>query len=934
MQRKLSYSLVVGCGLAALLGGCPTDGLPLEFVAGGTGDVRRVGDVASLRVLAPLADISIRGGTSVEVVWSAIATTNFSSVSVIFDVDQDPTNDNEIIAIEDLSIDVTSTLLDTTDLSAQTYFIGVLLFEQNSLSLSAYAPGTVTVNQRTDFFFESPRENVRIDRSQLVTPRFDVKWQLLDPDSTVTVQIFLDPDQQPNGNEFLLFESTSQTGDEFTFDLPTALFEPGTYRILALISDGVGQRSIYAPAFVQIRSRIAAVIDLRDIELPGSPIAGAVFQGFNPRDNLGSFVGGGVDLDRDGFTDPIMMSQFGKPQYVFNTQRTGVGEAYVVYGRGQRYSGKINVNSIGALVRGEIFTGVPEATDPIRPSRGITSFTHLGDWDNDGVREFAFGLPFTDSLTVVGLDAGGYFRSGAVIVVAGSVLAPDLGFPGANPANVTSLADIGTLPHEPLQPTACPEGFVGGKPPFGTGSGAFTTYHRHIFDAGGAPLGGRTLGCRISTADFGDQCGERIAAIDFDGLMITIPNANPGVTTFGGPDIEGAGVVVVYYPPTFLGFYPWSNVNSPAANDAVGYPGTPQTVDVNLLPHGGPYHYTILDPRGYNGFPGSPGYIVDVDDSDPCIFTFAAGCPWWGQSLAMWGQFEGGRLAHAASLGDFDEDGIGDFLIGSPLSNEGAGACYIVFGRLRNLVVGSELPVEELALPLNADEPSRQRIFDGIRVIGNPGDRLGEAQTRAGDFNGDGLPDALIGAPLANARRGGATVLFGSVSLINLTEDELLINDIPTRDLGVTFVGIDEEDLAGARVASAGDVDADGLDDILIAAPGRDVRLDVDEDGVLEIDREDCGVVYLIYGSPDLRGTISLAQIGTEALPGAVFIGARSGDNLGAGIGLQGDRSFGIAGAGDVDGDGRTDLLISTVNGAPFDRVQAGEVYLIYGEGD
>ncbi|MCG3125705.1 MAG: hypothetical protein CHACPFDD_00531 [Phycisphaerae bacterium] len=954
MSRRI-FATVAAMTLivAANVGGCPSTGLPdLEFILGGTGDTTTISTVASVDVFAPVSDLSIAGGTQIETTWRAVATSRSALIDVIFDLDQNPENDNEIIAADNLPLSQSSALLDTTDLDAGDYFVGVLLIEAGEIAAFEYASGRITVNQRPRLFFTSPRDNFAFDRTTAVNPRFDVAWSVSDPDSIVSVQILLDPDQFPNGNEVLLRESNSQTTDTFTFDLPTANFAAGTYRILALVSDGVDTFSFYAPGSIRLRARLAGLVDLRDLGIPQGRISGAIFEGFNPRDNAGSFVGSAMDIDRDGFGDFFIAAQFGKPQYVFNLERSGIGEGYLVYGRRDRFSGVINLNSTGTLFRGDIYAGVPEQTDPIRPSRGITSFAVLSDWDGDGIREFAFGVPFVDSLglsnSIAGndpgflapLDANGYFRTGAVVVAAGSSLRPDLGFPGRQ---VLGLAEFGTIPHVPFTDAPCPETFYGPKAP--TAPGGLTYYYRHIADVVGAPNAGSIrLGCRLSTNDFGDQCGETVSPYDFDSIIISIPNRDPIANTFeniaAGRSLPGAGVVSTYFCFANTGFFPWTGVQAPPANPAFNYPGTPLG-HVDSLPHGGPYHYIIdelaLQPAGFgNGatvlFEGSPGYYVDLDDADPCGAAIDRDICIAARTIRIWGGFAGARIGNAKEVGDFNADGLDDFAIGSALSNEGRGSCFIVLGRVRSLVMGGELAIEELGLPMNTD--STPRIFDGIRVIGNPGDRLGESQDSAGDFNGDGISDVVIGSPLVNNRSGGAAVFFGSREVINLTTNEIPFNEIPDRGLGVVFVGQTEGDFTGARVAGVGDIDRDGVDDILIAAPNRSITVDTDLDGTLEIDRQNCGVVYLIYGSTRLSGTINLSEIGTERLPGAVFVGRNSGDFLGAGLGEQEDRSFGIGSAGDVDGDGVRDLLLGSVAASPRDRARAGETYLIYGIAD
>lgn len=954
-MRIRAYFLSAALIAAGLLqvAGCPLSGVAgSTVIPGSTGDPVPLGSTATVQIFSPgNVDISITGGTPVEIVWRVTATTTFATVDVFFDLDRDPTNGNELFIERGLPITETSLIAATANLPTGAYFVGVRLNERNVPAAVNYANGRLLINQSPLLTFESPRETAVFDRSARIIPTIDVAWRLDSPDATVRTQIFLDPDGTPNGNEFLLRESDSQTGDSFSFDLPTFNFDPGTYQILAIVDDGVNPIAFYAPGIIQLRARLSGYIDLRALGTEESPVQGAIFEGFNPRDNAGSFVSGTGDLDSDGFDDFIILSQFGKPRSQFNLERTGVGEAYIIFGRQQRFSGRINLNSTGTLFRGNVFTGVPESFDTIRPSRGITSFAVLSDWDNDGLREFAFGLPFTDSVPLPGagtFDTPGYFRTGGVVVVASSTLRPDLGFPGAS---VISLGQIGTFPHDDCDPEdpQCPMSFTGPKAPAGIVSGGLTYYWRYTLPCfeGGVNEGSIALGCRISSNDVNDQFGEVISGHQFDGLIMSAPNRDPGVGTLRlntlGRSIPAAGTVHLFFSGSSSGNWPWRSDRPVEVNEALApsYIGLGDPVGADLLPHDGPFHYIIDDyaqrQTGYiwGGLNlGGPGYYVDADNAEPCfIQANLTATPNAGNTVRIYGEAPDGRLGNARSLGDFNADGLEDILVGWPLAHDGAGSVYVVFGRLRRLIANSDFSLTELTAPLNA-EIGDARILDGIQIVGSPGSRLGDSQDDAGDFNNDGIGDIIIGSPLINDRRGGAVVFFGSREVINFTEREIPFDEIADRGLGVNFVGEEPGDLAGARVIGVGDIDGDSVDDILIAAPGRSVRLDTNLDGAINIDRTNCGVVYLIYGSPDLRGTLNLADVGTERLPGAVFIGRNSGDFLGGAIGELGDRAHGIGGAGDVDGDGRRDLLLSSVRASPRDRVRAGEAYLIYGEGD
>jgi PKD repeat protein len=590
-------------------------------------------------------------------------------------------------------------------------------------------------------------------------------------------------------------------------------------------------------------------------------------------DNLGSAVGAAGDVNCDGYAD-LVVGAVGYPQgkgngqiYVYHGGPEGLtagpadwtasGEQEADhFGYAVGTAGDVDGNRCADLVagawgyddyRGKAYVyhgsslglGTAAAWIAFGENQGDYfgwSAGTAGDVDGDGYSDLAIGA--------WGYDAATDSNAGRAYVYHGSVTGlgttPDWTEAGEKSGEHLGYAlgtagDVNGDGYADLVVGAEGYQYALGKATLFRGSSAGLATGTDAWTATGA-RGGDHFGAAVGTA--GD--------VDGDGYSDLVV----GAWGYDDPANANAGRAYVYHGEApGMGASPAWTLVSPVSDDALGY-AQATAGDVN----GDGYADLIVGARRNreNGTYAGKAYVYHGS-------LAGLGDTWAWTAL---GEEAGDSFGHSvATAGDVNGDGYADVVVGATMFSglgQGPGKAYVYHGSADGL----------------GGTPAWTAVPDG-------GSYFAGSVAAAGDVNGDGYADLVVGQGMYAGMRGKAYVYHGSALGLGATP-------------AWTAEGENDNDWLGASVAAAGDVNGDGYADVVVGAPAH-----WNPDGQ--------GMVYVYHGSPS----------GLGDAPAWTASGEHAGDSFG----------YRVSGAGDLNGDGFADVVVLA---SGYDG-QRGKVYVYHG---
>lgn len=595
--------------------------------------------------------------------------------------------------------------------------------------------------------------------------------------------------------------------------------------------DGYSDVIIGAPLFDSSKPNQGAFFIYFGSSLGLNPNAGITCTGDNKVGNsyFGSALSGAGDVNSDGFSDVVVGS------WAYTNGETEEGAAYVYYGSaaGINLTGfKIESNQAGAKFG--------------------SSVAGAGDVNGDGFSDIVVGAPeYTKTIP----KAGGVFifmgSQAGITTAASDIIESTQGYSKYG-LSVASAGDVNGDGYSDVIVGAYD--YINGSSKVGAAfvydgsqSGLVHDFSRICYGS----LDGAKFGYSVSSA--GD-----INADGYSDILVGAPNY------FDGQGQNGKGGFVVYLAKSNgEGISSDSKDRIAIEGDQAGAAFGKSVACAGDVNGDGFSDIIIGEPYRNNG--------ANLKEGSARIYFGSITAKLNSKSVISSAQAEAELGTSVSSAGDVNGDGFSDIIVGAPLYNKNA--------------------VDDgIALVFHGSAASVETNFS-VQIMTNQADaEMGFSVSGAGDVNGDGYDDVIVGAPFYDNGANNEGVAF-----VYLSDD----NGV---DLSTGYLIARGQALAhfGYSVSSAGDVNSDGFDDVIIGADQYNIG------GV-----NDSGAGFIYYGSAVGISTITTPYV---FLP---IAGVHAGAS--------------VSGAGDLNGDGYDDVIV----GVPLygDAVQfnRGAVIISYG---